>query len=110
MGVRRADLDGRGAFDISSEAKPRALIAFDLTVSEDAVTVNSQLPDTEWRNETLPKLWQLTTDGSRQERVSCNRGEQLSPAAVSGRQVVWLDGTTGFTDLVTRSRPAGLCG
>ncbi|MGW7366757.1 M4 family metallopeptidase [Streptomyces sp. NPDC054841] len=110
MGVRRASLDGSGAYDISAEAKPRALIAFDLTVSEDAVTVNSQLPDTQWRNETLPKLWQLTTDGSRQERVSCNRGEQLSPAAVSGRQVVWIDGTTGWTDLVTRTRPAGLCG
>ncbi|MEV0964707.1 M4 family metallopeptidase [Streptomyces sp. NPDC049910] len=109
-GVRRADLDGRNVFDIAPEAKPRALHGTDLTVSEDAVTVSSQMPDTEWRNETLPKLWQLTTDGSRLDRVSCNRGEQLSPAAASGRQVVWLDGTTGFTDLVTRTRPAGRCG
>ncbi|AWI30927.1 M4 family metallopeptidase [Streptomyces tirandamycinicus] len=109
-GVRRADLDGRNVFDIAPEAKPRALHGVDLTVSEDAVTVTSQTPDTQWRNETLSKLWQLTTDGSRLDRVSCNRGEQLSPAAVSGRQVVWLDGTTGFTDLVTRTRPAGLCG
>ncbi|MEU2161924.1 M4 family metallopeptidase [Streptomyces chengbuensis] len=110
MGVRRADLDGRNVYDIAPEAKPRALHAADLTVSEEAVTVSSQTPDTQWRNESLSKLWQLTTDGSRLERVSCNRGEQLSPAAVSGKQVVWLDGTTGFTDLVTRTRPAGLCG
>ncbi|MFE7777835.1 M4 family metallopeptidase [Streptomyces sp. NPDC057445] len=110
MGVRRAALDGTNAYDINPEAKPHALIAFDLTVSEDAVTVNSQLPDTRFRNETLAKVWQMGTDGSRLGRVSCNRGEQLSPAAVSGKQVVWLDGTTGWTDLVTRSRPAGLCG
>ncbi|MCX4819345.1 M4 family metallopeptidase [Streptomyces sp. NBC_01142] len=110
MAVRRTGLDGAGTVDIGAEAKPGALIALDLTVSEDAVTVNSTLPDTAFRNESLPKLWQLTTDGSRQERVSCNRGEQISPAAVSGKQVVWIDGTTGWTDLVTRDRPAGLCG
>lgn len=110
MAVRRSGLDGTGTVDISPEAKPTALLPFDLTASEDAVTVNSVLPDTAFRNESLSKLWQLTTDGSRKERVSCNRGEQISPAAVSGRQVVWIDGTTGWTDLVTRERPAGLCG
>ncbi|NUK03797.1 M4 family metallopeptidase [Streptomyces lunaelactis] len=110
MGVHRSGLDGTGTVDISPESKPGALLPFDLTASEDAVTVNSVLPGFQLRNESLPKLWQLTTDGSRRERVSCNRGEQLSPAAVSGKQVVWIDGTTGWTDLVTRERPAGLCG
>ncbi|MDN3294545.1 M4 family metallopeptidase [Streptomyces ficellus] len=110
MGIRRANLDGTGAYDISAEGKPGALIASDLTVSESAVTVNAVLPDTAYRNETLPKNWQLTTDGSRKQRVSCNRGEQLSPAALAGTQVVWLDGTTGWTNLVTRTRPAGRCG
>ncbi|MEU6484418.1 M4 family metallopeptidase [Streptomyces sp. NPDC046887] len=109
-GIRRANLDGTGAYDISAEGKPAALIASDLTVSETAVTVNATVPDTTWRNETLPKNWQFTTDGSRKERVSCNRGEQVSPAAVSGTQVVWLDGTTGWTTLTTRPRPAGTCG
>ncbi|MFF8287871.1 M4 family metallopeptidase [Streptomyces sp. NPDC016309] len=110
MGIRRANLDGTGAYDISSEHKPGALIASDLTVSETAVTVNAVLPDVQYRNETLPKNWQFTTDGSRQERVSCNRGEQLSPAALAGTGVVWVDGTTGWTNLVTRDRPAGRCG
>ncbi|MFF0062052.1 M4 family metallopeptidase [Streptomyces sp. NPDC005279] len=110
MSVRRSDLDGTGTVDISPERKPGALISSDLTSSEEAVTVNGALPGTALRNESLPKLWQLTTNGSRRERVSCNRGEQVSPAAVSGRQVVWIDGTTGWTDLVTRDRPAGLCG
>ncbi|MER7108573.1 M4 family metallopeptidase [Streptomyces sp. NPDC000229] len=110
MGIRRANLDGTGAYDISAEGKPGALIAADLTVSESAVTVNASLPDSAYRNETLPKNWQLTTDGTRKERVSCNRGEQLSPAALAGTQVVWIDGTTGWTNLVTRTRPAGRCG
>ncbi|WP_256105618.1 M4 family metallopeptidase [Streptomyces sp. ODS05-4] len=110
MGIRRADLDGSDPYDISAEGKPAALIPSDLTVSDTAVTVNATVPDTAWRNETLPKNWQFTTDGSRKERVSCNRGEQISPAAVSGTQVVWLDGTTGWTTLATRPRPAGACG
>lgn len=110
MGIRRANLDGTGTYDISAEGKPGALIAAELTVSETAVTVNAALPDTAYRNETLPKNWQLTTDGTRKERVSCNRGEQLSPAALDGTWVVWIDGTTGWTNLVTRSRPAGRCG
>ncbi|WP_369383481.1 M4 family metallopeptidase [Streptomyces sp. cg36] len=109
MAVRRAGLDGTGAKDISAESGSAALIPFDLTASDDAVTVNTLLPDIQYRNETLPKLWQLSTDGSRKERLSCNRGEQLYPSAAAGRQVVWLDGTTGYTDLVTRERPAGTC-
>ncbi|WP_040875198.1 M4 family metallopeptidase [Streptomyces purpureus] len=108
--IRRADLDGTNAFDISGEAKPGALIAADLTVSETAVTVSSQLPALSWNNESLSKLWQLTTDGAQRERVSCNRGEQLSPAAAGDRQVIWIDATTGWTDLTTRTRPAGRCG
>ncbi|MFG3494880.1 M4 family metallopeptidase [Streptomyces sp. NPDC047928] len=110
MSIVRANVDGTSTFDISPEAKPGALIPFELTVSATAVTVSSVLPDLELRNENLPKLWQLNEDGSRRERFSCNRGEQLSPAAVSGTRVLWLDGTTGSTDLVGRDRPAGRCG
>ncbi|MFI9205628.1 M4 family metallopeptidase [Streptomyces sp. NPDC053048] len=107
--VRRAGLDGTGTVDISKEKGDDALYAFDLTASDDAVTVSAQLPDTRYRNETMAKLWQFGTDGAR-SRVSCNRGEQISAAAAGGKQVVWTDGTTGYTDLVTRTRPAGNCG
>lgn len=109
VALRRAGVDGTGAVDISAETDDDALIALTLTASEDAVTVNSVLPDTQWRNETLPKLWQFTTDGSRVQRVSCNRGAQIMPAAGTGTQVVWIDGTFGRDDLVTRTRPAGRC-
>ncbi|MFD7494887.1 M4 family metallopeptidase [Streptomyces sp. NPDC059832] len=108
--VRRSNPDGTGLKDISPETGDGALFAYDLTASDDAVTVTAQTPDTVYRNETLPKLWQLTPDGSRVQRVSCNRGEQSSAAADGGRRVVWIDGTTGWTDLVTRERPAGNCG
>ncbi|MEU8778062.1 M4 family metallopeptidase [Streptomyces sp. NPDC048606] len=107
--VLSAGLDGRGAYLVASEHKPGAVIASDLTVSQEALTLVARTPDTRYRNESLPKLWQLTTDGSRRERVSCNRGEQGSPAAGAGRQVAWLDSTTGSTDLVVRERPAGTC-
>ncbi len=109
MSVVSSGLDGRGTFIVSSEQKPGAFMASDLTVSQDALTLVARTPDTRYRNESLPKLWQLTTDGSRRERVSCNRGEQSYPAAGAGRQVAWLDATTGSTDLVVRERPAGTC-
>ncbi|WP_309235606.1 M4 family metallopeptidase [Streptomyces sp. TRM64462] len=104
--------DGHGTYAISSEYKPGALVATDLTVSETAVTVGA-VPVSDspaFSNASLPKVWQLSTDGARVQRLSCNRGEQSSPAAVSGTQVVWLDGTTGWTNVVTRHRPAGNCG
>ncbi|NJP76565.1 M4 family metallopeptidase [Streptomyces sp. AA8] len=110
VAVRRAAFDGTGVKDLSKETGADALHASDLTVSESAVTVTAEVPDMTYRNETLAKLWQFAADGSSRARVSCNRGEQTSAAAAGGKQVVWIDGTTGTTDLVTRTRPAGTCG
>ncbi|MBZ4320254.1 M4 family metallopeptidase [Streptomyces sp. SCA2-4] len=108
--VRRADLDGGNIVDISPAAGKDALAGVLLTATDEAVTVLAQTPDTEYRNETLSKLWQFSPDGARKGRVSCNRGEQLGGAADTGTRVVWNDATTGYTDLVTRHRPAGSCG
>ncbi|CAL9528457.1 M4 family metallopeptidase [Streptomyces sp. enrichment culture] len=116
--IRRTGHDGTGTYDISSEYKPGALVATELTVSDTAVTVNGTLPGTGdgtggpggLANADLPKVWQLATDGSRVQRMSCDRGMQVSPVADSGTRVVWLDGTSGWTNLVTRARPAGKCG
>ncbi|MFI2074441.1 MULTISPECIES: M4 family metallopeptidase [Streptomyces] len=108
--VRRANVDGTGVVDLSKEKGDDALYASDLTASEAAVTVTAQLPDVRYRNESMAKLWQFGVDGGARARVSCNRGEQAAAAAAGGKQVVWLDGTTGYTDLVTRTRPAGNCG
>ncbi|MFF1261009.1 hypothetical protein ACFVZT_29805 [Streptomyces sp. NPDC058321] len=75
-----------------------------------AVTVLTLPPATAWANATLPKLYQVAPDGKGgAQRVSCNRGDQVYPAADEGQRVLWLDGTTGYTDLVKRDRPAGSC-
>ncbi|WP_079110452.1 M4 family metallopeptidase [Streptomyces roseifaciens] len=113
--VRRSNLDGTGTVDISPGTGKDALHGTGLTASDEAVTVSvrapdPQSPDPQLRYEALDRLWQLSPDGSRRERVSCNRGEQLSHASADGRQVIWVDATTGHTDLVTRTRPAGTCG
>ncbi|GGV34463.1 M4 family metallopeptidase [Streptomyces spectabilis] len=113
--LRRADIDGSHLVDLTPEDAPGALNAYDLTASDEAVTVGARLPDTTWRNETLAKLWQFAASGdpkdpaTRKGRVSCNRGEQLSAAAGPGSQVVWIDATTGISEVVTRKRPAGTC-
>ncbi|GHG62284.1 M4 family metallopeptidase [Streptomyces griseocarneus] len=107
--VRRSNLDGTGTVDISPGTGKDALDGTGLSASDEAVTVSVRTPDPQLRNETLAKLWQLSPDGSHRGRVSCNRGEQLSHASAGGRQVIWVDATTGYTDLVTRTRPAGTC-
>ncbi|MEN8650942.1 M4 family metallopeptidase [Streptomyces sp. 21So2-11] len=110
MAVRRANHDGSKMIDLNPETGPNALFAYDLTASDEAVTVTAQEPDTTYRNETLPKLWQFAADATgERERVSCNRGDQSSASADTGRRVVWIDGTAGFSDLVVRDRPAGRC-
>ena len=73
----------------------------------------ARTPVPEVRNEYLAKLWQFSPTGTgddvRRSRVSCNRGEQLSAAAAAGTQVLWLDATTGISNVVTRTRPSGTC-
>ncbi|MFF8726935.1 M4 family metallopeptidase [Streptomyces sp. NPDC015171] len=111
--LRRAGLDGSGVTDLSPESGPGALDIADLTVSADAVTVVARTPSSEISNAALAKLWQFTPDrtgdGTRRSRVSCNRGEQLSAAADGATRVLWLDATTGVSEVVTRARPSGTC-
>ncbi|MFI6007351.1 hypothetical protein ACIBAG_00745 [Streptomyces sp. NPDC051243] len=101
--------------DLSPETGPYALNAYDVTVCEDRVTVGSYPADAPISNESAPKLHRFVSAGApddpatRLGRVSCNRGEQSSAAVVAGGQVVWLDSTTGSTDVVTRARSAGRC-
>ncbi|MEV4568781.1 M4 family metallopeptidase [Nonomuraea sp. NPDC049419] len=60
-------------------------------------------------NAILPKIHQVPLGGGTPQRYSCNRGFQDYFASGEGRTVVWLDGTDGNTDLVTRDRPAPRC-
>ncbi|GAB2907131.1 hypothetical protein GCM10027075_03470 [Streptomyces heilongjiangensis] len=108
--LRSAGLDGSNVTDLSAETGPQALNVSHVTASEGAVTMVARKPDTVLRNEALSKLWQFSPDGDRRDRVSCNRGEQLSAAAAPGTRVVWLDATTGTGEVVTRARPSGRCG
>ncbi|MGK5546605.1 M4 family metallopeptidase, partial [Streptomyces sp. URMC 127] len=111
--VRRANLDGTGLTELSPASGPAAIDATDLTASEEAVTVAVPAPVTgpgTYDNAALTKLWQFSADGKQRSRVSCNRGEQLSATATGAKQVVWIDSTTGYSDVVTRTRPAGTCG
>nr|WSW70648.1 hypothetical protein OG461_33140 [Streptomyces sp. NBC_00995] len=108
--VRRANFDGTNPVTVTPEAGTGSLYAYSLTASDDAVTVTSLPPATSWTNETLPKLFQSAPDGKGgAQRMSCNRGDQVFGVADEGRRVLWLDGTTGYTNLVKRDRPAGSC-
>ncbi|MEV5602251.1 M4 family metallopeptidase [Streptomyces sp. NPDC052299] len=108
--VRRANLDGSNPITVTPEAGAGSLYAYSLTASDDAVNVSTVLPATWWANDTMMKLYQVAPDGKGgPKRVSCNRGEQAFGDSDEGTRVVWLDGTTGYTNLVKRDRPAGNC-
>lgn len=108
--VKRAALDGSGLTTLTPESGDGSLYAYSLTASDDAVTITTLPPATSWDNATLPKLYQIAPDGrGGAQRLSCNRGDQAYATADTGRRVLWLDGTTGHTDLVKRDRPAGRC-
>ncbi|MCL2553550.1 MAG: M4 family metallopeptidase [Actinomycetia bacterium] len=110
VSVERADLDGTHHVTLAPESGDSALYGYTLTASDDAVTVMTVPPATSWANDTLPKLYQISADGkSGVQRVSCDRGDQVYASADTGTRVLWLDGTTGWTDLVKRDRPAGKC-
>ncbi|WP_159393758.1 hypothetical protein [Streptomyces sp. NRRL F-5755] len=108
--LHRANLDGSDPLVISPASGEGALIIDGLTTSEDAVTVAARTVGGTADPKAATKLWQFSPDGTRRERVSCNAGDQVSPASAGARQVVWIDTTTGARDLVTRTRPAGTCG
>ncbi|MFI6942338.1 M4 family metallopeptidase [Streptomyces sp. NPDC050418] len=108
--VMRAAADGTGRATITPESGDGALHAYQLTASDEAVTVVTLPAATSWANATLPKLYQAAPDGKGgAQRISCNRGDQVYASADTGTRVLWLDGTTGYTNLVKRDRPAGRC-
>ncbi|MEI5099737.1 M4 family metallopeptidase [Streptomyces sp. PmtG] len=108
QGLRRAKLDGTGLTDVIPEDSDNAYF-WNVDASDSALTLTHWKPQRGWSNGNLTKLVQTDLDGKGLKRVSCNRGEQTGHAADTGRRVVWIDGTTGHTDLVTRARPAGTC-
>uniref|UniRef100_A0AAU2VKL7 M4 family metallopeptidase n=1 Tax=Streptomyces sp. NBC_00008 TaxID=2903610 RepID=A0AAU2VKL7_9ACTN len=108
--VRRANVDGSNPVTVTPEAGEDSLYAYSLTASDDAVSITSTPPATWWANDTMAKLYQVAPDGKGgPQRMSCNRGEQAFGVADEGQRVLWLDGTTGYTNLVKRDRPAGRC-
>lgn len=110
--IRSGALDGSGVTDVLSGDSPYAPSdGAAITASDRAVTyeLSGGKPAGGWTDAALPKLWQLPITGGVPERLSCNRGSQSQAAADQGTRVIWLDATTGRTDLVARSRPAGSC-
>ncbi|KAA6212251.1 hypothetical protein CP973_22685 [Streptomyces albofaciens JCM 4342] len=95
--VRRADLDGTNVVDLSPGSGPEALQADALAASEEALNVSAQ-----------GKLWQFSLDGTK-HHVSCAAGGQTGVATPGGRQVIWVDSTSGTPQLVTRTRPVERC-
>ncbi|MET9290731.1 hypothetical protein [Streptomyces sp. NPDC003077] len=100
LAVRRADLDGANVVDLSPGNGPEALWADGLAASEDAVTVSARTA-ADPADPSPDKLRQFPTDGTRRQ-VSCNPGEQAGVATPGGRQVIWVDHTSGTPQLVTR--------
>ncbi|MGH2775050.1 MAG: M4 family metallopeptidase [Actinomycetota bacterium] len=51
-------------------------------------------------------VWHIPVTGGDPRLVTCNRGDQAYASIGSGQRAVWLDGSLGRTDLMTRSEPS----
>jgi Zn-dependent metalloprotease len=49
-------------------------------------------------------VWLVSVNGGEPRLVTCNRGDQGYPSIGNRQRTVWLDGSLGRTDLMTRSR------
>ena len=54
-------------------------------------------------------VWHMRVTGGTPRVVTCNRGDQGYASIGSGQRAVWLDGSLGRTDLMTRARPPSTC-
>ncbi|WP_188196948.1 M4 family metallopeptidase [Nonomuraea sp. SYSU D8015] len=106
-GIMRANADGSGVTPLVPDG-PEALLAFGLDANDEVVTVSSAASYVV-TNETVNKLYQLPITGGTPARYSCNSGEQVFFASGERARVLWLDGSAGDVDLVTRDRPARRC-
>ncbi|MFG3258148.1 M4 family metallopeptidase [Streptomyces sp. NPDC048172] len=109
--IRSGTLRGPGKVkDVVPADAPYAPVSTVFTATDKAVTYLDVKGGQEWANENLSKLFQVPFKGGEKPvRLSCNRGTQTAAAADEGKGVLWIDGTGGQTDLVTRTSPAGSC-
>jgi bacillolysin len=54
-------------------------------------------------------VWHLPVSGGTPRVVTCNRGDQAYASIGNGRRAVWLDGSLGRTDVMTRAEPRTTC-
>jgi Zn-dependent metalloprotease len=54
-------------------------------------------------------VWQLPVTGGSPRLVTCNRGDQAYASIGNRQRAVWLDGSLGRTDLMTRAKPRTTC-
>ncbi|MEV5323480.1 M4 family metallopeptidase [Nonomuraea sp. NPDC052634] len=107
-GIMRAAIDGTRTAVVVPDG-PQAPTAYWFDANDAFATIGVWPDGTELSNDILLKIHQVPLSGGTLQRFSCNRGLQEAFASGDGRTVVWLDGTDGNTDLVTRDRPAGRC-
>jgi len=54
-------------------------------------------------------VWHMRVTGGTPRVVTCNRGDQGYASIGNGQRAVWLDGSLGRTDLMTRAKPPSTC-
>ncbi|GHE29928.1 hypothetical protein GCM10017673_35890 [Streptosporangium violaceochromogenes] len=108
QGIMRAKADG-GSPAVLSPDDDAAHSLIDMDATDAAVTYGFFPEVMAPVNDSLPKIAQLPATGGTPAPVTCNRGEHGAFAAAGDTRVVWVDGTAGRADLVTRAEPADDC-
>jgi bacillolysin len=106
--IMRAAADGTGTAALVPDG-PAAPSPVWFHAGDTRVAIGAWPDGDTLENATLAKIFQMPLTGGSLQRHSCNRGLQDYFSVGDSGTIVWLDGTDGNTDLVTRDRPAVRC-
>ena len=121
--IMRAGLNGRKKKALVKESSVEVAPFYDgITLEPPRISVNDKFlvyveeygygraSDPDFARENVGRdVWHMPVTGGIPRVVTCNRGDQGYSTIGNGQRAVWLDGSLGRTDLMTRAKPPLSC-
>ncbi|CAN5721035.1 hypothetical protein BH20ACT23_BH20ACT23_21880 [soil metagenome] len=121
--IMRANLQGKKKKALVKESSVEIAPFYDgITLEPPRISVNDKFlvyvdeygygraSDPDFAREHVGRdVWHMPVTGGLPRVVTCNRGDQGYSSIGNGQRAVWLDGSLGRTDLMTRAKPPLTC-
>jgi Zn-dependent metalloprotease len=117
--IMRAKHNGKGKKALVKESSEIAPVYKGMTLEPPRISANDSylvyvdeygFTDPDYDLEHVGRdVWHLPVTGGNPRLVTCNRGDQGYASIGNRQRAVWLDGSLGRTDLMTKARPPPAC-